>query len=73
MAKTAIDVLRNLQRAGMEEKQAEAIIQAVADMTTMDLATKSDLAALEARLVKWIVATDVALVVAVVTVMALVK
>lgn len=73
MFRIALDSLRELQKAGVEEKQAEAIIQAIAEMTSQDLATKGDLASLEARLVKWIVATDVALVVAVATIMTLIK
>lgn len=56
---TTFDTLktaRNLHRAGIEAGHADAIAAAIreaANASRGDLATKADIAALEARMIKW--------------------
>ena len=56
MTATAFDTLktaRELEAAGVEPRQAEAITAAMRDAVTEGVATKADIAGLETRMVKF--------------------
>jgi hypothetical protein len=63
MATMTFDTLQFVQRlkkAGVQEKEAEAIAEAVRDaQANSEIATKRDLAELKADLVKWVVTVGV--------------
>ncbi len=64
MAVLAFDTLKaakTLKEAGFEEAQAEAVVAAVGGAMGENVATKADLAALEARLYRhlWIMAAGI--------------
>jgi hypothetical protein len=84
MGKTAVDVLEDLQAAGFGEREAKAVVRAVASLTAAELATKADLLetkaelrnelkALEIRLIKWYVPTSIFLAGTVAMIVALIK
>ena len=50
MGKTAVDVLEDLQAAGFGEREAKAVVRAVASLTAAELATKADLLETKAEL-----------------------
>ena len=56
---TGFDTLayaRRLKEAGVDEAQAEAHVEAVRDTVTEGVATKTDLASLETRLTRFVLA-----------------
>ena len=65
-AADTLTIANNLEAAGVERRQAEALAKAMHETASAyrsELATKADLAGLESRLVKWGVALAGAVVV----------